>query len=404
MLIFYLRGKRRGFTIFWCFRFLNRPKWPLFFSLFLFNLVIETKGCVRLKHEKKAKDYNDYLLLSEKIFGHQNIYENENLGSLKNSSYEKCILCRGIAYNKKSPSTNSDLAIAFLFGTAKHNVLNWARSLRSTGCKCRILFLVDSSYLRIFNKQELNALHDCGVTFWKTKEALPNVQINMMMLREFYILKFLDEYGFLFNRVMISDVFDTMFQKDPFSAKIPNDSVAVSIEKVRFLNHTTNTAWLYNLEPEEFNYEFWKYKFVLNNGFKIGPVDKMLALYKAAFGVDFIFRKNVNDQAALNYVYYNGLYKDIWVDFDALYYSSACYSVYELKGEKNGMIREHEAKTFPYVIHQFDRICPAIEHFNAICPSAGKWHESPKGRLDHIVQECGSYISTNLIDHSNDGE
>ena len=96
---------------------------------------------------------------------------------LRNTKFDKCKFCSGIHRDNESASSKEDLAIAALYGNAKYNVLTWVRTLRSTGCKCSILFLVEKDYLSIYNKNEINAFNECGVTFWQTID-ISNSKLN----------------------------------------------------------------------------------------------------------------------------------------------------------------------------------------------------------------------------------
>ena len=195
---------------------------------------------------------------------------------------------------------------------------------------------------------------------------------------------------------MISDIFDTVFQRDPFRSDIPHDKIAMSIEKVQFGNHEWNTDWVKSVDSN-YTEEFYRKKWIINSGFKLGPPDKMLKLYELAFLSGKIFGELPSDQSLINYLYYRGIFPDLWIDKNATYYSSACYSIFELKGDENNYIHERKLPMLtPTLIHQFDRICPVIEHFAHVCPAIDKWHEFATGRTEYVMQKCDSYSSLNM--------
>lgn len=314
---------------------------------------------------------------------------------LKNSNFKNCKFCRGIMKDEESASTEDDLAIAVLYGKLKYNVLTWVRTLRSTGCKCNILFLIEKGYLSNYNKNEIDAFIECGVTFWQTIDISSSKLNDKRVSKEIVFLDFFDKFGHLFRNIMISDVFDTVFQKDPFRSDIPHDKIAMSVEKVQFGNHDWNMNWV-NQVDRNFSYNFYRKKWVINSGFKLGPPDKMLKLYEAAFLSGRIYGQQPSDQSLINYLYYRGIFNDLWVDYKAEHYSSACYSIFELKGDKNNYIHERKfPMNTPTMIHQFDRICPVIEHFARVCPAIDKWHEFATGRPNYLMQVCNSYFSYN---------
>ena len=99
-------------------------------------------------------------------------------------------------------------------------------------------------------------------------------------------------------------------------------------------------------------------------------------------------------------MYYKGLFKKLWVDKKAKYFSSACYSDFQIKSDENGYM--HEVKypeLTPHVIHQYDRIVPVIENIKKVCPSLGPWHRFPAGRPDEEIQDENGYKIVNNADY-----
>ena len=209
------------------------------------------------------------------------------------------------------------------------------------------------------------------------------------------IQNFLEAYGNYFDRVMVNDVFDTIFQKDPFIRGIPKSAVAVSIERVQFGSHNTNMMWVKSVD-DQFEWSWWEQKWVINSGFEIGQTDLVLDLFHAMNQPKFFYAKNTLDQGALNVLHYRGAWNNLWVDYSGENFVSASYSIFELKPDKNGFVheREYPDKT-PAVIHQFDRICPVVKNLKKICPVMGPWHRYPGGRPGYFMQGCGGYSSIN---------
>lgn len=310
-------------------------------------------------------------------------------------SLKNCKLCLNPKRHDLKKSTNADLALTFGFGDQIHYFLTWMRSLRNTGCNCGVLIFVSPGYLKFFTNETLKELQNCGANFL-TLNSFEGA--DERTLRNLVILSFLDQYGSFFNRIFINDIFDTLFQGDPFDEHLPKDKVTVSIERVTFKHH----GWAIekqNYTDDNFTGDFYSNKLLLNGGIFMGPSFKVYELYLTMFNPKIFFRENVNDQSILNYVYYRGLYTDINVDFDAHYYSSACYSIFEQHPRKDGKMYELNGKYAPVVIHQFDRICPLMIYDRDVCPALKtlnltylhkKWFGNPeRPRFTHISQKCG---------------
>ena len=362
----------------------------ILFSFFLHSSFISIEIVIRPAQIEK------YHRLNLLIFGKDHNFDDyRTIIGLMNSSFKQCELCH---YSSSSThlSTEEDLAISVLYGKNIYNVLNWVRSLRSTGCKCRILFFHEPSYLANFNQEELSAINKCGVTWCNIGVDISKIYLAHPTTTRFLIIQnFLEAYGNYFRSIMISDVFDTLFQKDPFIPELFQTKIAFSIERVQFGNHDWNMGWVKAIDPKWTN-KYWRKKYVINNGFEIGKPDLILRLLYTINRPKYFLKKESRDQAAVNYVYYRGIFPDLWIDFEGEYYISACYSVFNLKPDDDGFVHEVSYnKTTQAVIHQFDRICSVAENFARICPALGKWHRSPSGRPHYYMQKCDSLISSN---------
>ena len=362
----------------------------LYFSSFFHSSSISINFIIR------PTQIEEYHQLTLDIFGeNNNFYEYSTIVKLMNSSFRQCDLCH---YKKRfyQLSIEEDLAISVLYGENVYNVLNWVRSLRSTGCKCRILFFHEPSYLLNFNMEELNALNKCGVIWCNIGvDISQKYDIHPTTTRFLIIQNFLEAYGNYFRSVMISDVFDTLFQIDPFIPELFDTKIVFSIERVQFGNHDLNMRWVKALDPNWTN-AFWRKKYVINNGFEIGKPDLVLRLLYAINKPEYFLKKNSTDQATVNYVYYRGIFPDLWIDFEGKYYISACYSLFYLTPDDDGFMHEIKYSTTTHaVIHQFDRICSLAENLAHVCPALDDWHRNPSGRPDYYMQQCNSLKNEN---------
>ena len=355
---------------------------------FLFSILLSyiSINCVLVQTE-----FSPYKEMTEKMFGeHKTFYDYEIITHLNKKDFSQCKFCN-FPKDNHSTSTSKDLALAVLFGHAIFNVVNWVRTLRSTGCKCQILFFHEKDYTSYFNKEELEMLNNCGVVWWSLDTGFHESKlVNDPRTTKFLVIQnFLEAYGFLFSRVMISDVFDTIFQHDPFIDALPQDKISVSIERMTFIHHPWNMDWVRNADPN-WSMDFWQNKYVINGGFQIGKPELIVSLFKAMNQPKYFFG-HTKDQGPLNTLYYRNLWTDMWIDFRGEHFVSACRSIFQDNPDKNGFMHEsYNPNNEIAVIHQFDRVCPIAENLVKICPVMGSWHRFPSGRLDHFRQKCNN--------------
>ena len=314
-----------------------------------------------------------------------------NLLLMKNN-FSNCNTCN---FMKRSnvTSTSNDLAISVLFGNKTYNIVNWVRTLRSTGCQCKILLLHEEGFLSYLNSNEKEMLEECGTVFWP---------LNRLFFRKYLprttrlvaIQLFLEAYGNYFNRVLVNDAFDTIFQKDPFVNDIPQNKVAVSIERVQYGNHESNMKFIQQVNPN-LSFDWWRTKWILNGGFLLGDSEKVLKLYQIMSNINNYLK--LDDQALLNYAYYTNMTNDIWVDFEGRYFISSAYSTFNLDCDLKGFMHENNFPQFtPHVLHQFDRICPLADNLLNVCPKMGPWHRYPTGRINSFyMHPCDAVYNYN---------
>ena len=369
--------------------------WFFTISLYILNnlnILSNPHFLLTVRQTKQGIFYN----MTSKLFGEtESFYNYEIIYKLSQANFTNCSLCK-FDPDTNGASSKDDLAIAVLFGNKIYNVINWVRTLRSTGCKCKILFFHEPNYIYFFNKNELDALKDCGVVWYPIKNNFINSTLvyDPRTTKWLVIQNFLEAYGNYFKRVLISDVFDTIFQKDPFLNGLPRKKIASSIERVQFGNHETNMMWVQSLD-HYFSPRWWRKKWVINSGFLIGPSELMLDLIHTMNQPKYFFAKQTLDQGILNFIYYKGIWKKLWIDLKGEYFISAAYSVFALNGDAQGFMHEYSYSKYTLaVIHQYDRICPITKNLNKVCPRLGSWQRS-FGRVGYHMQQCGSLDQAN---------
>ena len=128
-----------------------------------------------------------------------------------------CNLCNFASNERRRDSTPNDVVMAHSVGKFS-NLLPFVRSLRSTGSQCSIVILVSLSDYKPY-KDQMKAAEECGVQFVYI-DVPKNLQKNSRfhVFIPFYydfILRNKDKI----HRVLKCDLFDTLFQIDPFNNK-----------------------------------------------------------------------------------------------------------------------------------------------------------------------------------------
>lgn len=323
--------------------------------------------------------------LAAEIFGDLNFLDDSSYANqLFNRNQTRCNLCTTKTNSTMFDSTDRDLSMGVLYGDYAYNVLTWVRNLRSVGCKATLVFFVTKEYMKVLTPFEMENLINCGVFMIAFSQFNQNKIKELRYARNLVFTLFLNTYGHFFDRVLISDIYDSIFQKDP--------EIVVSIERVRIKYHDWFQQRLKSMDPQ-YSIEFYGPKYVINGGFFIGGSKTMLSLFSIVTDPKYILKPNSCDQAILNMLHYRSIFPNIKVDLKGKNYLSACYSVFEEKPDQEGFMHEIGYPHQPSVIHQYDRICHLVQHISRVCPSLGDAHQYPHGRPNYIMQQCGSKTS-----------
>ena len=147
----------------------------------------------------------------------------------KQIDLKKCIPCNFTVRNYKSDSTERDVVL----GTALHKtytIIPYVRTLRTTGSKAQVIFFMDHVAISRLTTETTNFLKDCGVSVMFVNVSDDADRKAMLMTRNLILAEFLTDHVQDFDRVLITDIYDTTFQGDPFYSEFERDAIMLSRE------------------------------------------------------------------------------------------------------------------------------------------------------------------------------
>lgn len=309
------------------------------------------------------------------------------------SNSNKCNLCKYPENDETTNSTKNDLIMGLLYGSTPHNVLTLVRSIRTVGCKASIVLLTCEQTYRAFNQNYLKELEKCGVIILHIPSINQRTrQIHGNLLRHLFFAEFLEKYGSIFDRVVILDVFDSYFQKDPFTDDFNQEKVIFSYENTTFRQNDVNNGWVKLLDA---NYSTEKYltNYPLCSGLFYGTAKNLIKFYSIYVNLTHWMwvGTKAQDQGTLNAMFYNNKFGDlVEIDFNRKIVSATGHVFYGHKmlvskfKELNELVRYNDG-IVPSVIHQYDRTMPGSEFIKHHCPILGVWQRSPYARYDYRV-------------------
>ena len=186
-----------------------------------------------------------------------------------------CKLCNYTSNNEISDSTKKDLIITFC--TLKTlNVALFQRTLRTTRSNASLVVLFDNVALNSMDKVTLEFFKNCSTQIIMIPQfpfPARGAEIKNFLMPLMYTFLMVNRH--LINRVIFADIFDCLFQRDPFSSEfIKKGEIHLVRELFTNENHLGKLNW-----PRCYFHDFkWvrSYDFQINSGYFAGYIDEFL--------------------------------------------------------------------------------------------------------------------------------
>jgi len=244
--------------------------------------------------------------------------------------------------------------------TSKGGIYYFFKSLRRYNKDCKVVIICEKNNIfedLIIFSNEMN--------FEIYSNFTP--KYNMMFYRFEIYNNYLKEENLIFDKVLLSDINDVIFQEDPFSINF-TEELYCALEKNILSDNTNsskmNMSWIN--ECKHFSKSDYKNKYVICAGTILGNYNgiiKYLDFYK-----NIQKNKIVNDQGLLNVYVYNYLsskkclkYKESKIltldniKFETLNIDSN-NNIINNKGEKYSIIHQINRCNLPFILNMINKI------------------------------------------------
>ena len=150
--------------------------------------------------------------------------------------------------SRRSNSSPNDVIMSIAIRKID-NLEYFIKTLRATGCKATVILFVSNDVINKKSQDEIAKLRNCGVQFINIGEAYFFEKRNIFYFRYICYKNFLQNNIDVVNRVIILDMFDTVFQHDPFKEDFNGDKVFLSYENMSYYQRKWNHNKLLEMIP-----------------------------------------------------------------------------------------------------------------------------------------------------------
>lgn len=286
--------------------------------------------------------------------------------SLSTSVNSKCKLCHFTVRNRNnSNSTPRDVIFSAMF-IKSYNLIPSIRSIRSTMSSCSIIIFTDSYLYDSINPDLAEFFNNCGC-FLINIGTLPfSDRNNLFMMRNYVTYQFLQVNSHLFDRIIIIDLYDTIFQGDPFISTFPTDTIGVSTETLKIQGRHLEGAKI--LLGDKLAMSNCDHRQIVNCGTILGGTKVMLQFLQQFITMANRLNKNdyaalvrtrFPDQAIVNSLICGNILTEIHIKYRLYNASDEYITIYKLFRNRyldfslGNFI--YQSEEYPLLIHLFDR-------------------------------------------------
>jgi len=311
---------------------------------------------------------NDQVTCSEKSFtdGYitgYDILSNSFQGSFSRVlKYNKkmCLMCNYSYKNYNQSSTPRDIVISIMVMLAT-NIVPAVRSLRTTGCLASIVIITDDSAYESISIPTLRLLSQCGCYLINIGKFPDVSRREFWAWRYLMIDKFISTHLQYIDRILIIDLFDTIFQGDPFCSFVSKRKLYLSSEFQAIKDCYVNNKWMEDIAGE--SHKLMNHNDIINGGTLLGgaiQVHQMIRLFISQFNTNDLSALKADDQGYINFITYSGMLENYSIQYEIdklgelIVSINKIVAVYRIPNNFHiGEYRLKRDRRFPPVIHQF---------------------------------------------------
>lgn len=325
------------------------------------------------------KKYNSTLRFSVPSYNYTTKwYEKSHEKLLKNPDFSKCPSCNYTSRTKKNGhSIPSDVILVYCANQVKSLIL-FIRTLRHVKSRASVFLFVDSDAYNKINSETMSVLKDCGmnvINFGELPEfnIVSIFSIGFIVMRDFLIVN--QKY---IRNVLICDLYDIVFQADPFTYPFHMKELEF-VSQMNFYNASDNDRlWITWYEPMR---KEWNNTQIINSGQVIGSCFDMISfldLYVNFFDPSDYFSIKTTDQAFFNLLFLKKLIDNDNIPYKIHYEKAYSRIMITLglspKEKKLGTIHKYRSSEYAPIVHMYYADIDLVYNLLDVCPrKSRKW-------------------------------
>ena len=313
---------------------------------------------------------------------------------LKDIPVNNCHTCNYKVHNEAANSQNNDLVIGVALGGFS-NEFFFSRTLRTVGSKCKLVFLCDRDAFSSLTKDRYEQTVRCGAQFIVLDNKKWIDYWSHAAGAYYYVLAFLLRNRGKFNRIIFQDLFDSIFQGDPFTTDlIPGENVIHVADEVEV--HGNSFSQYYYKKANIPVPQRLLSKTIVNSAHFSAYQETMIRFLELFVSVNH-YSKNWFDQATANYLEFGGFLRKYNLRYANYRESNKVLNINQLPRNLLGPLGDIHARNsvtqYATIIHHTWTSIELMKNMLKHCPI--KERNPPK--VQKYFGKCGKECVTSLM-------
>jgi len=210
-----------------------------------------------------------------------------------------CIHCSYDVRNIFSNSQPNDIVFTTAIGRVV-NLLIFLKTLRTTGSMAQVVIIIDENAYESLTKDTIKSAKECGAQFFII--GVVNTD-NNKYIGWYMTLQVMKNNIGKINRAIIVDLYDTVFQGDPFSGFMQSNLLYLADENTKFKVCPLNIEWVENYMDGRRFRKGWMKEFYLCSGYIAGGYHQVVNFLEVIWSKSNLAHYWNDDQGLLNLIY-----------------------------------------------------------------------------------------------------
>ena len=303
------------------------------------------------------------------------------------NSIQNCPVCQFEIRNRLSNSSPKDFLLTIQIGQT-NGIIVIAKNIRATKTRASVVIFMDEFASKLFSGYEKDLLFNCSINiinigFVPKFKKYAYFHIRFVIYNDF--LRFHDDSNF--DRIILFDCSDTVFQGDPFYKDFTKNDLIITLQNLQL----KDTSWPFKNYNKYFlkinkTYQHYQNDYLINAGLILGGKKTIMIfidVFLSRLPINEFYKQIIigeyDDQSIIHSIVRDGDLEKYGIsitiskiDDEYVSISLGCFENKKCKYIKHhnyslGYFKSFTKNIFPFIVHQYNRFPNFVKSVQLAC-------------------------------------